>query len=364
MKKVVSYLVLMFMLVAGYSQSLQLKTKEGKIISNGDLVFVGGLPDAYMMLELDVQNISNQARNVLVKKYTRFEAVDSTATFCWGLCFPWFVTQSPDALTIEPGAVSHDFSADYAPGGVLGHTRLGFTFFVANNPNDSISVEVEFAPSWFTMTDNAGNNLVADQWINLAGPHTQAMSYDLAIKNNAVENKAVQFKRIEKSLVPGTEMFFCWGACFPSNILQLPDPARLGPGEATEGVSVDYDPKSHSGTSIATYVVYDADHPEDSLWINFAFDGQAEGIGNSIARPLSVYPNPADDRIFVEIPQNIPANTVLRLRSLQGQVLADFLVQPGILKEISLKNIPAGTFLLTLVTSEGTVAVGKIIIRQ
>ncbi len=364
MKKVVSFLVLMLTLVSAYSQSLQLKTKEGKIISNGDLVFVGGMPDAYMMLELDVQNISDQTRNVLVKKYTRFEAVDSVATFCWGLCFPWFVTQSPDAIPIEPGAVSHDFSTDYAPAGVLGHTRLGFTFFVADNPNDSISVEVEFAPSWFTMTDNAGNNLVADQWINLAGPHTQTMSYDLVIKNNALENKAVQFKRIEKSLVPGTEMFFCWGACFPSNIFQLPEPARLGPGESTEGVTVDYDPKTHSGTSIASYVVYDADHPEDSLWINFAFDGQAEGIENSVARPLFVYPNPAGDRIFVEIPQNVPANAVLRILSLQGQVLADFQVQPGLLKELSLKNIPVGTCLLTLVTPEGTASVGKIVIRK
>lgn len=364
MKKTTSFIALMLILLASYSQSLQLKTKEGKIISNGDLVYAGGLPDAYMMLELDVQNVSDQARNVLVKKYTRFEAVDSTATFCWGLCFPWFVNQSPDAVTIEPGAISHDFSADYAPGGVLGHTRLGFTFFVADNPNDSISVEVEFAPSWFTMTDNAGNNLAPNQWINLAGPHTQTMSYDLVIKNNALENKAVQFKRIEKSLVPGSEMFFCWGACFPSNIVQLPEPARLGPGEATEGVSVDYDPKSHSGTSIATYVVYDADHPEDSLWINFAFDGQAEGIENPDSRSLSVYPNPASDKVFVEIPQNVPDNTMLRILSIQGQVLANYKVQPGLIKEISLKNIPAGFCLITLVNPAGTMAVGKIIIQK
>ncbi|MGC8866479.1 MAG: T9SS type A sorting domain-containing protein [Bacteroidales bacterium] len=351
MKKILLLLVLLLAYKAGPTQSLVLKTKDGKIIPNGGLVYAGGLPDAYMMLELDVQNVSNQSHNVLVKKYIRFEAVDSTATFCWGLCFPWFLTQSPDPITIDAGAVSHDFSADYAPGGVLGHTRLGFTFFVADNPNDSIMVDVEFAPSWFTITDNAGNLLQADQWVNLAGPHTLTMTYDLVIKNNSMENKGVQFKRIEKSLVPGSEMFFCWGACFPSNILQLPEPARMGPGEVTEGVSVDYDPKSHSGTSIATYVVWDVDQPQDSVWLNFAFDGQAAGIITLDGQHLKIFPNPASDKAFLEIPAQISSPSFVRVASLEGQTMKMLPVNPGSLLCIDLHEYSAGVYLVSLISN-------------
>ena len=364
MKKIISFGVLLLLMGWSYAQSLQLKTKQGKLLSNGDIVFAGGLPDAYMMLELDVQNISDQARNVLVKKYIRFEAVDSTATFCWGLCFPWFLNQSPDTITIAPGATSHDFSADYAPGGVLGHTRLGFTFFVADNPNDSIQVDVEFAPSWFTITDNTGNNLLTDQWINIAGPHTQAMTFDLIITNNAIDNKAVQFKRIERSLVAGSEMFFCWGACFPSNILQLPEPARLAPGESTQGVSVDYDPKSHSGTSSATYVVWDVDHPEDSLWIHFAFDGQAEGIESFTNAMLQVFPNPASDNVFINIPLNASPVASLKLLSLQGHVLRTYGVKTGTQINLDLREIPAGMYFVQLVTRENVFSMSKIMIKH
>ncbi|MDK2910587.1 MAG: Secretion system C-terminal sorting domain [Bacteroidales bacterium] len=363
MKKIVLSFALLFTLGTLSSQSLQLMTKQGKILSNGDLVYAGGLPDSYMMLELDVQNISDQSRNVLVKKYIRYEAVDSIATFCWGLCFPWFVTQSPDAITIEPGAVSHDFSADYAPGGTLSHTRLGFTFFVADNPNDSISVEVEFAPSWFTFVDKDGNNIAPDQWISVVGPHTQAMSYDLIIKNNSAENKAVQFKRIEKSLVPGSEMFFCWGACFPSNMLQLPEPARLGPGEATDGVSVDYDPMSHSGTSLATYVVWDVDHPEDSLWINFSFDGQAEGIDHITLSQLNIYPNPTTEKFTLSIPHYVSPKSVLYLYNLSGQVIGVYDVNPGHTQEISLRDLPKGTYFISLITAEGLKLADKIVLK-
>lgn len=363
MKKIVLPLALLFTIGTLSSQSLQLMTKQGRILSNGDLVYAGGLPDSYMMLELDVQNISNQSRNVLVKKYIRYEAVDSIATFCWGLCFPWFVNQSPDAITIEPGAVSHDFSADYAPEGILGHTRLGFTFFLADNPNDSISVDVEFAPSWFTIADKAGNNLAPDQWISIEGPHTQAMNYDLTITNNSSENKAVQFKRIEKSLVPGTEMFFCWGACFPSNILQLPEPARLSPGESTEGVSVDYDPMSHSGTSLATYAVWDVDHPEDSLWINFSFDGQAEGIEYLTYSKLNVYPNPTTEKFTLSIPQNVSPKSALYLYNSSGQVIGVYDVNPGYTKEISVRDLPKGTYFISLITPEGLKATDKIVLK-
>lgn len=361
MKKFLPLLVLLIAFVEGPSQSLIIKTKDGKVIPNGGLVYAGGLPDAYMMLELDVQNVSDQSRNVLVKKYIRFEAVDSTATFCWGLCFPWFVTQSPDPITIAAGAVSHDFSADYAPGGVLGHTRLGFTFFVADNPNDSVMVDVEFAPSWFTITDNAGNPLVADQWVNLAGPHTQTMTYDLVIKNNSLENKGVQFKRIEKSLVPGTEMFFCWGACFPSNILQLPEPARMGPGETTEGVTVDYDPKSHSGTSIATYVVWDVDHPQDSLWINFAFDGQAAGIASMDGQHLKIFPNPTSDIALLEIPTQVPRSSYVRVATPAGQIIKTLSVIPGNLLSIDLSRYAAGVYLVSLISEEGIISTSRLI---
>ena len=246
------------------AQSLQLTTTDGKLIQNGELIYHGGSPDEYMAAYVVVTNTGSTALDVLVRKYEIFAANDSSATFCWGLCFPWFVNESPDPITLEPGVPSNDFSADYLPENILGHARVMFTFFDMRNTADSISVYVEFAPSYLGLSD-ANGSIPAGTWILREGPHTDIMIHEFAVTNHAAEAKDVQVRRIDNFIVPGADSYFCWGACFPPHVIEMENPVSLMPEQSSEGFSADYNPKSHSGTSTVTYVFYDNHNPADSV---------------------------------------------------------------------------------------------------
>ncbi len=365
MKKTLLVIFAVSIVFAGFTQSLQLTTPEGRLIQNGEIYYYGGSPDEYMAAHITVTNISDAPLDVLVKKYEIFSTLDSNATFCWGLCFPWFVNVSPESLNLEPGVPNTEFTGDYMPNGTPGHTRVLFTFFDERNANDSVSVYIEFSPSYLGLSD-ADGDIHADAWIKVVGPHTEAMLHELTITNLATTAKDIQVRRIDRTLVAGSESFFCWGACYPPEITQMPEPVAFAPGQASEGFTADYDPKSHSGTSTVTYVFYDVNNPADSVWVNFAFDGQAAGIGNPDALAFSVYPNPAVRFVDVNNPNVSGKNQIsLQLSDLTGRtVKQQRIAASGTTARIDVSDVPGGLYLLTLHADGQKLYTRKLVINR
>jgi len=321
MKKIL--LSVLFMTLGGWlaGQSLQLKTLDGKSIANDATLYWGGLPTEYMVARILVSNTSTEAKNVFVKKYEEFAAKDSSATFCWGACYPWFVNLSSEGITIAAGGTSTDFTADYDAGGVLGHTRLKFTFFVEDNPNDSISFHVEFSPSYLGLR-NAEDSIPTASLVNVVGSYTEVMQYDLILTNRSNETKNVSMHKIHRSVIEGTEMYFYWGASYPPEVFQLPEPMVMAAGESSQGLSVNYDPKSHSGISTVTYVFYDADDPADSVWVDFAFDGQAAGIEDLASDIAKIFYKTNTRELFIEWKNEIPNGTKnLQVLDMSGKMV-------------------------------------------
>lgn len=366
MKKTLLLFVAIVWVAAGFAQSLQLSIPGGRVLQNGEIYYYGGSPDEYMAAHVTVTNISDASKDVLVRKYEVFATLDSNATFCWGLCFPWFVNVSPDALTLEPGVPSHEFTADYMPNGIVGHTRVLYTFFDERNPVDSVSVFVEFSPTRLGLSDLNGE-IFTDSRIKVEGAHTTAMLHEFTVTNHSLNAMDVQVRRIDLYLVPGSESFFCWGACYPPEITQMPEPVSFAPGQASEGFSADYDPKSHSGTSTVTYVFYDVNNPADSVWVNFAFDGQAAGTNNPDASPVfAVYPNPAVR--FVEVNYQILSNfrqVSIHLSDLTGRTVRQQAIQSRYGQtRLDVSDVPGGLYLVSLYADNQLIQTRKLVINR
>lgn len=132
--------------IAQAQSSLIIKDKEGNEVT-GTTVNVLFSPDAgYASFKLDVVNNAATAKNIKVKKVemSMLPGVDGL-TICWLQCYPPFVFESPDAITIDPGGVCTSFEGDitYAVG-TKGTSTAKFVFFDVDNTNDSSYVIVNY----------------------------------------------------------------------------------------------------------------------------------------------------------------------------------------------------------------------------
>jgi hypothetical protein len=109
---------------------------------------------------------------VKVKKAEISLVANSINMFCWGLCFSPEVFISPDPKTIEGNAVNEiDFSGHYVPNGAKGVSVIRYTFFLTENPNDSVCVNVTYTAFPLGVESLTGKPTLSNAYPNPANNH-------------------------------------------------------------------------------------------------------------------------------------------------------------------------------------------------
>lgn len=140
----------------GFTQSLSLTHTDGTAIEDGAIVeFIEEPGIAIIESYVNVTNNAAAALDVKVKK-VEIELLDNTMnTFCWGeSCFPPAIFVSPNSITIEPGATEDSFRGEYYPQGNIGTSTMMYVFFDANNPDDSVSVYVDYTAGYVGLEED------------------------------------------------------------------------------------------------------------------------------------------------------------------------------------------------------------------
>lgn len=154
---------------------------NGTALAPGATIQVLGDPSAEaIQAKLSVKNISAKSLDVKAKKVIHEgDTLAGTSNyFCWGLCFPPFVYESPNALTIEPGVTNDEFYGDYTAYNIPGISRVMFVFFDSNQPNDSVAVTVEFNASPASVGDLAKSVKFSEAYPN---PATSVVNVDYTL---------------------------------------------------------------------------------------------------------------------------------------------------------------------------------------
>jgi hypothetical protein len=128
-----------------FSQSIQLSTKEGQILSNGASIDVFRSIDtsADPNVELHLKNISSSVKEIKVIRRDIILPNSQVAYFCFaGFCYPSNITESPNSLTLSPGQSDPNFSGHIIPAGT-GNSVVYYKFFTVTNPNDTVSVYIQ-----------------------------------------------------------------------------------------------------------------------------------------------------------------------------------------------------------------------------
>jgi len=180
-----------------YGQSLSL-TYEGEVLEPNQEIFVEGSYSAFeIVAEILVTNNSADSMEVKVRKIENF-LVDSTeCVFCWGLCFPPFVYESPYPITIHAGETSDMFSGHYNPLEHAGQSTVSFVFFDMENPNDSVMVVIIFEGLYTDVDENIASNF------NISEPYPNPANNNVSFNynNDGIRDAQLNIYSIVGSLV-------------------------------------------------------------------------------------------------------------------------------------------------------------------
>lgn len=196
--------------------------QSNNIVHNSEIIISADPSTEEMKAYVFVTNNTAEAKDLKVKKEEISLLSGTYNGFCWNSgCFPPFIYVSPDPITLNPGATttSQDFYGTYSPENQEGISEIRYTFFDANNPNDSISVRVKYITAVESenimilpdVTGNPGSNVTVGIEINnddnfvafqLDIPLPAGFSY---VANSIALNAArKQNHVIQADILPGT----------------------------------------------------------------------------------------------------------------------------------------------------------------
>jgi hypothetical protein len=204
MKKIILVLISMFMIVWVFSQSLELYY-DADLLNPTDEITLTAHPDSGLMVlnTLDVKNISDVTLGVVCVRKILENIEGSENSFCWGgLCFPPYVDTSFTTTSIDPQGISYEFSGDHDPKGYDGTTRVKYTFYDIENPDDNIAIIINYDAS----EPNAAQKFDLQPILSKAYPNPAnnlvSVDYDL----RGISNARVAFFNLLGSKVDEIEL--------------------------------------------------------------------------------------------------------------------------------------------------------------
>ena len=149
MRKLYTAIILSTLSVAAMSQSLTLSYLDQNV-SNDTIYLINGAGEIYLESHVTINNATDKAVDVQVKREEISLAENSSNSFCWGAyCYPPFISESSSAVNIGAGDSNNSsFLGEYYPElddqnvPVTGTSIIRYTFFIDGNPQDKVTVTV------------------------------------------------------------------------------------------------------------------------------------------------------------------------------------------------------------------------------
>ena len=172
-------------------QSLQVMYGN-QTLTQGQEITITGSVNTILDAHLTVKNIAANNLDVHVKRHEIFLIDSTTNYFCYGgLCYGPSTSQSPSPATIAAGAENSTFTG-YCTSLLLGVSTIGYTFFDANDSNDSMNVIVHFE----AVAANGINDLNPSKGFSSLFPNPSSKSVSVNF-NTIVDPNEIQISLLD-----------------------------------------------------------------------------------------------------------------------------------------------------------------------
>jgi len=335
MKSILSLFCLLAFATGITAQSLTLSNANGAVPHNS-YVTIAGAPTTEMLTSAAaVTNNSNSAIEVKVKKIENYLVDNSMNTFCWGLCFPPFVYESPDPLTIGPGETNdEDFWGEYFPTQTTGTSSITYVFFDSNNPVDSVAFitlyKTDGIPDIASVTP--GTAVAGEQaTFQITGVNTHFGVYGV---NDVILKRGTDILHASAITVSSTTLM--------TAEFSIPSNAAAGAWDIEVETGLDGILKKENAITITG--------------ISGIGDAEAAGI-------MQIFPNPATELAFIRLPDYEKGTGHLTVRNTMGALVYSATVKPQDgLYLLSAEPFEKGIYFVRLNVS-GNVFSGKLIVQ-
>ena len=216
------------------------------------------------------------------------------------------------------------------------------------------------------IVDDQGNNVentVIEVYIDADLEHIET---DFKTQNLSNQTNTYNMKRYELEFIEGSQEYYCWTLCLAAidagtqPFSQFPSAAGLleltaGAESLYSSPAFHFRPEGNAGMATYRYVIFNVDDVNDSAYVDMVYNVNAVGINEYSANAISsVYPNPANTLIYIDINEKIN-NPRFEIYSLLGNKINTEVIsnQNGKVK-IDVSNLQPGIYMLQEVESQLT----------
>ena len=365
-------LLLSFVAAASFSQSFQLFTASGDIEDNST-INIWGESTSFLISHINIRNISDETKTVLLKKVIIDTVSDSRNTFCWGgLCFSSDTYLSPTSISLIPDEEYTEFESDYEGLGTIGISTIRYVFFDKNNIDDSVSVIVNYSTRedrGISIADDDGH-ICEGITFDVTGVVFPVNTDEFRVLNFADATANIKVKKIinDGDTLAGTLNTFWWGGTeYDANTYES-DELAINSLEYDKSFQGSYFPGIVTGISTVSYEFFDVNNPENAFTITINYYANTNGVGEETKDVIfsNAYPNPASNFVKFDYQFNDNYdNAKVVIYNLLGSEVNETLISGmnGTLT-INTGEMNQGVYFYSLFVDENVVISKKLIVRR
>ncbi|MBC8314425.1 MAG: T9SS type A sorting domain-containing protein [Bacteroidales bacterium] len=198
-------------------------------------------------------------------------------------------------------------------------------------------------------------------------PSSALIEAHIGVTNNSAATLDVMCKKVEISLIPGSNNTFCWGGlCYDTLIYVSLDPEVIAPGETNTMFIGEYKPKEHAGETIIRYVFFDRSNANDSVCFQSLYQAYPLGIEDQkgLAALSKAYPNPATTQTSFNYVVETGAHATLVVRNVLGSTVKEVLLAGSGVARISTLDLSEGIYFYSLVMNGQIKSTRKLVVSH
>ena len=214
-----------------------------------------------------------------------------------------------------------------------------------------------------------GNILTNNQVLNITGDVNELITLSLHLKNISTSTINVKLKKLENSIVLGSENSFCYaGQCYSPTTMVSLDSSVIPANTFDTTFLADYGANGKSGTSKITYVFFNTANLNDSVCVivNYTTAVGINTITKSEVNFSDAFPNPANNSVSFnyELPKQT-TTAKIKICNILGSCVAEIdLTEHNGKKTLNTSELNNGIYFYSLILNNKLFYTRKIVIKH
>jgi len=196
-----------------------------------------------------------------------------------------------------------------------------------------------------------------------------SFSINLWVTNNSNSNIDIMVKKVELSIISGSDNYFCdWIACHSPNDFISSSPLTLASGQTNKAFLGDYNSNGNAGASYIMYTFFNNNDNNDSTSVIVKFEAGAImniNDGSSKYTLSNAYPNPTSNKFNINYDfSNANKARVEVLNIIGGIVKTQEISTQSKSASIDVSNLINGVYFYNIIVDGRKIESKKLIVQR